>query len=193
MIVIAKYKEDISWVKDLKYPYIIYDKSKDIPNIGRESETYLRFILENYDTLPDYTVFLQGNPFDHLKISSVDFINEQIELNKYSNKAFPLGIMRNENHNHDTRTKESYNTLFNNEIPPFFTFSMGAQLIVPKHCILCRPYTYYNEIITTMRKINNTTSNRNNCLVCPWTIERMWLYIFDTSIPHRDIKSDELI
>ena len=40
--VIAKYKEDISWLTDLKCKYIVYDKSKDIPNIGREAETYLR-------------------------------------------------------------------------------------------------------------------------------------------------------
>jgi hypothetical protein len=187
MIVVAKYKEDITWVKDLKYPYIIYDKNKDIPNVGREAETYLRFILENYDNLPDYTVFLQGKPFDHLTIGSVEFINEQIELSNDSKKTVPLNYLHRENHNHYTRTKESYNTLFNNEIPAKFDFPPGAQFIVPKECILCRPYKYYDEIRKTMVEINNTEAKMDNCLVCPWTIERMWLYIFDLSIPHRDI------
>ncbi len=194
MIVIAKYKEDISWVKDLKYPYIIYDKSKDIPNVGRESETYLRFILENYNNLPDYTVFLQGKPFDHLTISSVEFINQQIELSKdIINTTVPLNNILNEQHNKYTRTKESYNTLFNNNLPAKFSFPPGAQFIVPKQCILCRPYKYYEEITKAIRENNNTKAKMNNCLVCPWTIERMWLYIFDITIPHRDIKSETLI
>ena len=50
LIVIAKFNEDITWVKQLRYNYKIYDKSKDIPNVGREAETYLRYIIENYTT-----------------------------------------------------------------------------------------------------------------------------------------------
>ena len=52
--VIARYEEDIDWLKDLKGNVIVYNKGSDnlsIPyikseNIGRESETYCRFIVE---------------------------------------------------------------------------------------------------------------------------------------------------
>ena len=78
VVVIAKYKENVSWVENLKYNYIIYDKSKDVPNIGRESETYLKYIINHYNNLPDYVVFLQGNPFDHLLQPNIDYLNNEI-------------------------------------------------------------------------------------------------------------------
>jgi hypothetical protein len=64
-IVIAKYKEDMGWVDRLhQNNVIIYDKSGifkentiPLPNIGRESETFIRYIIENYDTLSEYTFF----------------------------------------------------------------------------------------------------------------------------------------
>ena len=84
-IVINRYNEDLSWLKDgRKDPSIyIYNKGesldattipyhskvKDVPNIGRETEGYLRFMIEEYDTLQNdsYYIFLQGNPVDHSK------------------------------------------------------------------------------------------------------------------------------
>lgn len=37
-----------------------------IPNVGRESETYLQYILANYNQLPDVVVFTQGRISDHV-------------------------------------------------------------------------------------------------------------------------------
>ena len=76
-IVVAHYKENINWV----YPYTknyrvhIYDKGSNnlreiceswdvkitsLPNVGRESQTYLYHIVNNWDNLADWTVFFQG-------------------------------------------------------------------------------------------------------------------------------------
>lgn len=41
-------------------------------NVGREAETWLRHVAERYDALADLTIFLQGNPFDHLGIMHGD-------------------------------------------------------------------------------------------------------------------------
>lgn len=79
--VVAKYKEDVSWIKNYDLDYYIYNKDNEdhnfelnSPNIGRESETYIRFILDNYDILNerDKILFLQGNPFDHLDIEEFE-------------------------------------------------------------------------------------------------------------------------
>lgn len=80
-IVVARYKENLEWINDIDIDInvIIYNKGTAISesdfsrsvtilhvsNIGRESETYLRHIIKNYDTLADYTMFLQGDPFAH--------------------------------------------------------------------------------------------------------------------------------
>jgi len=72
-VIIAKYKENVSWADALGYDYIVYDKSdepdtKSMPlaNIGREAHTYLTHIVRHYDQLAPMNVFLQGDPFDHI-------------------------------------------------------------------------------------------------------------------------------
>lgn len=76
--IVARYNENLDWLKDIKGDILIYNKGDEIDcpyrihkadNYGRESETYVRAIIEYYDQLHnfDYIVFLQGNPFDHTK------------------------------------------------------------------------------------------------------------------------------
>ena len=70
-IVVAKYKEDISWLQEMDKSHIyLYDKGftensingfahyEQRPNIGRESETYLYHIIKHYDNLPDFLILL---------------------------------------------------------------------------------------------------------------------------------------
>lgn len=95
-MVVARYDEDISWVKDIHrqrkalnrygiqlkpYNVLLYNKGQDnipkedkagfhesfVHNVpaGREGHTFLRHIIERYDTLAEWTVFLQGEPFQH--------------------------------------------------------------------------------------------------------------------------------
>ena len=58
-LVVAKYKENINWILDLGYSYTVYNKGDvcddiytiNVPNHGRESETYLRYIKDNYNEI----------------------------------------------------------------------------------------------------------------------------------------------
>lgn len=74
--VIARYNEDISWLEQVQGDIIVYNKGEnyrwnykkiDVENYGRESETYVRAIIDNYEMLSEYDdiVFLQGYCFDH--------------------------------------------------------------------------------------------------------------------------------
>jgi hypothetical protein len=36
-----------------------------LTNVGREGHTFFKYIYDNYDNLDDYTIFLQGHPYDH--------------------------------------------------------------------------------------------------------------------------------
>ncbi len=80
VIVIARYNEDLSWIEHLPagLEIIVVNKGSDslcIPrndivvhpsiNEGREAETYVRYIVENYDNLPDRIIFTQADPFEH--------------------------------------------------------------------------------------------------------------------------------
>lgn len=83
-IVVARYNENVSWTK--QFPnVIIYNKGQPLSgdfnevfldNVGRECHTYYKYIYDNYHNLTDYTIFLQGNPFDH----SMNIIHD---INKY--------------------------------------------------------------------------------------------------------------
>lgn len=39
---------------------------KNLPNVGREGETYLNHIIENYDNLQEYTLFIQDDTHNHV-------------------------------------------------------------------------------------------------------------------------------
>jgi Protein of unknown function (DUF3431) len=58
-IVVAKYKEDISWASG-KNVSVLDKTNGTIRNIGRESHTYLTYIIENYENLPEIMFFTQG-------------------------------------------------------------------------------------------------------------------------------------
>uniref|UniRef100_A0A6C0L5X8 Uncharacterized protein n=1 Tax=viral metagenome TaxID=1070528 RepID=A0A6C0L5X8_9ZZZZ len=82
-IVIARYNEPVEWTR--KFSVTIYNKGPPtpyetipLPNVGREGHTYYTHIYNNYYTLADTTVFLQGNPFDH----SPNILEKLRELSK---------------------------------------------------------------------------------------------------------------
>lgn len=84
-LVIARYREDLSWLRALGLPATVYNKGPELapgvltpqawpsgarviplPNIGREAHTFLTHIINEYEQLPEWTAFLQGDPFAHL-------------------------------------------------------------------------------------------------------------------------------
>lgn len=84
--VIARYNEDLKWIENTKGCVLIYNKGlKDdikypchnIENYGKETETFLRFIVENYNILNNFEAInlLQGAPFEHCP-DLIDLIND---------------------------------------------------------------------------------------------------------------------
>lgn len=106
-IVIAHFNEDVTWINTItEHNIVIYSKGDQntlsnatatatatikLPNLGRESHTYVHHIITNYDTLSPVTVFLQANPFDHIK--NVDSLISEA-------KTHPSGLSQNA-HVHD--------------------------------------------------------------------------------------------
>lgn len=70
--VLSRFKEtDDRWHELLDTTYgrvIVYNKFEGenlLPNLGRESHTYLTYIVNNYNNLPDEILFSQYAPWDH--------------------------------------------------------------------------------------------------------------------------------
>lgn len=117
LAVIARYKEDINWVKMLYIPYLIINKGDPIidpiiqPHViemensvnGREGHTFLSYIIEHYECLPDKLIFLQGNPFDHqpkiLILLGPRFVADMpdfLPLTLYYSRSIPPFYIRNQ-------------------------------------------------------------------------------------------------
>jgi len=78
VLIVSRYSETLDWLNEepaASFPTIIYNKGSDenyttnvntirtvnTANLGRCDGTYVRFIVENYDNLPDVMVFLPGS------------------------------------------------------------------------------------------------------------------------------------
>lgn len=114
-IIVAKYKESTEWLAqllDLGATVYLYDKYPDqppstlllkykdnmnkdkkpclvyntLPNVGKESHTYLHHILTYRDDIKEYTLFTQADPFDHIVKGRVATLTDM--KNKINNFIF---------------------------------------------------------------------------------------------------------
>ena len=82
-IVVSRYNETLKWLNDSPfnaYAIIIYNKGMNnefekpdnvesvikLNNVGREGHTYLYHIINNYEHLPDITIFLPGSIINNI-------------------------------------------------------------------------------------------------------------------------------
>ncbi len=164
-IVVARYNENIEWTK--QFPNVIvynkgdkmYDGYNEIllPNVGREGHTYYKHICDNYDNLPDYTIFLQGNPFDHspnIINNLYKYINNtdlSIDFEFLSEYIFECNLSGC-SHHPGLQLIDTYEKIFG-ERKEYMEFEVGsgAQFIVSKKCILNRPKSFYSKIVEILQ------------------------------------------
>lgn len=155
LTVIAKYKEDVSWAKELKSSYIIYNKNiednslyeHNLYNIGREGHTFMYHIVKNYSNLNEYTAFVQGDPFDHCPVF-IQAINEF----KGDFQLVALGKRVVYGAQDDEIGEQIIN--FANLIgfkPQFPVIEVsGGQIILHRDIITSRPVEFYQKVIDSL-------------------------------------------
>lgn len=172
-VVVSKYQEDMAWLSELKDidKITIYDKSDtplqnsiSLPNIGREAHTYLQHIINNYDNLCDYVIFLQGNPKEHLTRE----LNSLSDLPKFDD-FYPLNTELScdmsglPHHGMLDIDKIIFDQYFIDR-PEGVTFTMGAQFIVSRSSILSRKREFYELLIREFDRIDISDHYFNCCL-----------------------------
>ena len=88
---ISHFNGELDWVKKInKSNYLVFNKSNEIlaeeinsikiKNVGYNIYSYLKFIIDNYENLPDTIVFCKDNIFTrHLKIKTfISLLNRNI-------------------------------------------------------------------------------------------------------------------
>lgn len=182
-LVIARYNEDLTWLSKINLKYKIYNKGTSIlwpftqlPNVGREAKTYLHHIVENYSNLSEYTIFLQGNPYDHSR--NFDQIIENIPNSLKTMPYFSDGChvlchrilceTQEQLLKHHVFPEDFHNVFF--KIPcKKFRYGSGAQYIVHKENILNKPFQFYKNMHDKLMWNDHE----------PWSIERVWPNVFD--------------
>jgi hypothetical protein len=164
-IVVARYNEDVEWTKQFNNVKI-FNKGEPLEpgynefflsNVGREGHTYYKYIYDNYDTLYDYTIFLQGNPFDHSPNIITDLkeyiINRKLGFGFMSLCEYHFDCNLNGCQSHpDLPLIDIYEKLFNERRESMkFMFGGGAQFIVSKQCIRKRPKEFYLKIVEMLQ------------------------------------------
>ena len=183
-IIVARYNENVEWTKPFTNVKI-YNKGTQLengyneirlPNVGREGHTYYKYICDNYDNLDDYTIFLQGNPFDHSPniVSNINkYINNNLQIDFEFLSEYIIDCNLNGCiHHRNLPLKQVYYMLFNEHSDNLkFAFGAGAQFIVSKRCILKKPKFFYSKIVEILQNDINPIEG--------FVIERFHKLIFE--------------
>jgi hypothetical protein len=200
-LVIARYREDASWVERMGMDFTVYDKSgapgpNALPNIGRETHTYLTHIVRRYPEFPEYTAFLQADPFGHMgEGASPESLKARIEQNarlgvKFTGFAWfklkcdrlgrPHDLAAPENEGRwkgwgkDIPVGEVYGKIFAGEVPESFLVTAPAgMLFVAKSRILARPHDFYKHCLKLVEADPEDECNTGHAF------ERLWQVIFN--------------
>lgn len=209
-IVIAHYKENIDWLDFLKADNInniyLYTKNPEyklsellkkhdkiihtyLPNIGRETQTYLYHCKEHYNQINnnDFIIFLQGNPFFH-RITGETLLHwlDEIKNNNitYTQNFYVDPIQQGLNNKRmkfwGSPTEQSKYTLEewinvyikkNIDLNKNHKIYWNANFGILKKYISTRSIDEYNIVI------NNELSTINP--ECTHFMERLWYYWFN--------------
>ncbi len=178
IVVVAHYNEDISWVEQLRKKWFecrVYEKSMNnekynVPeNKGQEASVYLKYIIDNYANLPEYTIFLHGHESSWHTIGNISdiifpLIGKSFEM--YSLNKYILGSI----YGHEwfnTHVMNFYNECLASHLGPYARygdwtvgFTGCAQFIVRKSVILKNSITLYQRMYDWIME-----SNLDNAIV----------------------------
>lgn len=186
-IVVARYNENVEWTKQFSN-VIIYNKGIPLEgeyneiflnNVGRESHTYYKHIYDNYENLSDYTIFLQGHPFDHSPniISNIKKYINNTELNidfEFLSERILSCNLSGCRYHPGLPLKTTYEKIFNIKKEDMnWIFGAGAHFIVSKKNILQKPKDFYLNIVKILENSKNLVRAHAPDPIEAWVIERL--------------------
>lgn len=179
---ISYYEGDLSWIEKLSQDqYIVYAKSEisnpaianihKRPNVGYNIDSYLTFIIDHYDRLPDITIFCKNNIVGRHVSKEVFEVCCQRQIftpiedpGTWDKLSFPVSVTSNDGgylelnnswytKKHPPKYFSNYNNFYKyifdtQAIPTYLRFAPGANYVVPKENILMRSKNFYINLRT---------------------------------------------
>lgn len=194
LIVSSHFNEDLSWLtSQSKYDYMVYSKKPQegldqgvhyrklefVPNRGQDHSSYYKFIIDNYDSLPDFVAFCHGHNHSwHMNKTIIEAI-DSYDDSEYFNLNNPY--LRNIFHDHGCGDLSHINRWedikficgkIGLDIPKYLEHSMCCQFVTKRECILRRPHSFYNNCYSYMME-QQDMDNVEAALV----FEQLWYFI----------------
>lgn len=187
LIIISRYAEDVSWIKDYNIDYLVFNKGTSLTgykqqiceNIGNNQRDIFQFIYDNYDNLPEYMIFVQGNPFEHCNKEVFNSLIEKEELTclesfdnsinshaaRYNNGYEEINdswYVSSHNHSHNQTCKwvsldHFMFSTFSDYVPKkWIRFTPGSQYVIPKNVALSYSRSFWQHLMNILDRNNMT-------------------------------------
>ncbi|KAJ5652694.1 hypothetical protein N7507_010120 [Penicillium longicatenatum] len=207
--------DDLTWLLDYcresGYTPFVYSTEKNpepgllVPSTrrGRETAAYLSFIIDFYDRLPDYSVFIHAfpeqwhndlfGPFTHNTLRNIRF--ESVDAYGYVNlrcqhdpgcptAVFPRNPTQIDINNHDIRAyfPDAYRQIFNvpdDEVPIEIGNVCCGQFAVSRERIRARPRKDYERMLEWA-----ATTTLTDDFGVGWVMEKLWHIVFGMNAVH---------
>ena len=179
---ISYYDGDLTWLNDFSNGnYHVYlkdvqvpdgvdiDKITTIENVGYNIYAYMKFIVDNYNNLPELTVFCKNNTFPRHVSKEVfaDLVNRKvftcIEDPSMWKLKYPDTMLSSDNgfmelntswytDHHPTKYFSNFNEFYrfafdHDRLPRYLRFAPGGNYVVPKEHILLRSKSFYQNLM----------------------------------------------
>ncbi|MBU2366799.1 MAG: DUF3431 domain-containing protein [Alphaproteobacteria bacterium] len=146
-------------------------QKQHIPNIGYNLYAYLKFIVDNYDTLPDVVVFCKNSIYprhmreaEFARLCGRQVFTPLVDRTYWNRLAFPVSAICSDdgyleiNDSHYSRGRtgryfshfnDFFDFVFDGEArPDYLKFAPGANYVVPKVNIRLRSRAFYQNLLT---------------------------------------------
>ena len=189
-LVVARYDEDLAWLKRVprEFRITIYDKGDDssggipLKNEGREAHPYLNPLTERYDSLADVTVFVQGRPFDHAPdlhdrlraladgrevVADFHWLGFLADTDDSRGRRLFVPWSKNPDR-HELQLDDFHQQIFGTAGPETYRFFVGAQFAVTREVVRRRSKEFYGRALDVAVKLP----------LAPHCFERCWDRVF---------------
>lgn len=201
-IIVSRFNENINWLNSEAENCIIYNKGEKIgvkneimlPNVGRESETYLNYIIKEYENLPELLIFTQGSISQHQR-GGINYLlkiakeAEELGMSKptvihfkggreevywggefnFISKDYQLGKLPYLN-NKKIKFSEWFEEKFAIKYPNPISISKNGIFAVKKSVIIKNSLSMYQDLIKSVNYSINPVEGH--------FFERSWHYLF---------------
>lgn len=193
IIVTSHWNEDLTWLASSPWPVVLIDKEGAestcfqaqhvIPNRGREASAYLKYIVENYENLPETVAFIHGHETSSHQKHDRPLLDVIAGANVAKYGFVPINNMNRggEFADHHCRLYTFWDalclgTVVADGVMPYhrgpMVFDLGAQFVVRRDRILRNPKKLYEGWLHIM------LTNPDFADELAYILEETWHVIF---------------